>query len=93
MSLIQPLKFKTLETEHFKTPRLQIPCFQMGFFQMVVTDTYGLRSSQINLWGKTRGEKLAIFVDKQHYLSAMRKTIAQAKLSANYCLHSAPFHS
>ena len=28
MSLIQPLKFKTWETRHFKMPRLETPRFQ-----------------------------------------------------------------
>ena len=36
MSLIHPLKFRTWETGHFKTPRLQTSHLQTGVFQMVV---------------------------------------------------------
>ena len=36
MSLIQPVKFRTWETGHFKMPRLQTFRLQTGVFQMVV---------------------------------------------------------
>ena len=36
MSLIHPLKFRTWETGHFKTPRLQTSRLQTGVFQTVV---------------------------------------------------------
>ena len=38
----QPLKLRKLETRHFRTFCLQMPRLQMGFFQTVVTDAYGL---------------------------------------------------
>ena len=40
MSLIQPMKFKTLETGHFKMPRLQTSRLQMGCLQTVITVAY-----------------------------------------------------
>ena len=41
MSLIHPLKFRTWETGHFKTPRLQTSRLQTGVFQIVVTVAHG----------------------------------------------------
>ena len=40
MSLIKPLKFRTYETEHFKTPRLQTSRLQTGSLQSVITVAY-----------------------------------------------------
>ena len=42
MSLIQPLKFRTLKMGCFKMPRLQMPHLQMAIFQMGVTVASGL---------------------------------------------------
>ena len=42
MSLIQPLKFRTWETGHFKMPHFEMPHLQMVVFQMVVTVASGL---------------------------------------------------
>ena len=42
MSLIHPLKFRTWETGHFKTPRLQTSRLQMGVFQTVVAVAFEL---------------------------------------------------
>ena len=41
MSLIHPLKFRTWETGHFKTPCLQTSRLQTGYLQTVITVAYG----------------------------------------------------
>ena len=47
MSLIQPLKFRTLKTVCLQMPRLQMPHLQMGVFQVVITVACGK-----NVWGE-----------------------------------------
>ena len=47
MSLIHPLKFRTLETGHFKTPRLQTSRLQMGVFQTVVAVAFELGDTDL----------------------------------------------
>ena len=42
MSLIQPLKFRTLEKGFFKMAHLQVPHWQMAVFQMGATVASGL---------------------------------------------------
>ena len=45
MHLIQPLKFRTWETEHFKMPHFETPRLQTAVFQMVVTVASGLNAN------------------------------------------------
>ena len=41
MSYIQPLKFKTWETGHFKMPLFETPRLQTAIFQTVITVASG----------------------------------------------------
>ena len=42
MRKIQPLKFRTWETGHFKIPNFERPRLQTAVFQMVITVAFGL---------------------------------------------------
>ena len=58
MSLIQPLKFRTWETGHFKTPRLQTSRLQTGVFQTVVAvafELYPYNKESSKLVGRKEG--------------------------------------
>ena len=75
MSLIHPLKFRTWETGHFKTPRLQTSRLQTGVFQTVVAVAFELRLLVVltakKVHGASQSEKLYYLT----YFSAIQSNL------------------